>query len=224
MRKLFVFILLFLPLLANAQYGYGDRFEASFSVLYQGSDSIGGNATGEGSVPNTSSLSLDSTWGIGLNLGYRFNRYFSLGVNLEYLSPDYDLYLVPDSNLEDPVRISHGGNQFNGRIIGTFTFKDDGFTPYLDAGIGWSQLDTNVIDGPPVTGCWWHPWWGYICSNFYDTFTETEFTYGVGAGIRYDTPTGNFFKLGYSHWVLDAAPNASDFALGSARLEFGRVF
>jgi len=136
-------MLLLLPILASAQYGSGDKFEASFSVLYQGSDSIGGNDTGEGGVPNTSSLSLDSTWGIGLNLGYRFNQNFTLGINLEYLNPDYDLYLVPDSDLEDPVSISHNGYQFNGRIVGTFTLKGKGGQE-LDAGkyiVIWKRED-----------------------------------------------------------------------------------
>jgi len=211
-------------MLASAQYSSGDKLELSISVLNQTSDRIGGDDTGQGAVPNSSFLSLDDAWGVGLNVGYRFNQHLSLGVSFEWLQPDYQLYLVPDSPTDNPINVEHSGDQFNTRIIGTFTLKDEGFTPYLDAGIGWTQLDTNVVEGDPITGCWWHPWWGYICENFYDTFTETEFTYGIGGGLRFDTAMGNYFKLGYSHWVLDAAPRADDFALGAFRLEFGRRF
>ena len=224
MRALVVCFLVLVPALANAQYGGSEGVEVTFSVLNQASDSIGGNATSQGAVPNTSSLSLDDAFGFGLNIGYRFNAHWSLGLNIEWLQPDYDVFLVPDDPAEDPISFSHGGDQFNTRIVGTYTFKDEGFTPYLDFGIGWTQLDSNVISGPPITGCWWHPWWGYICENFYSTFTETEFTYGIGGGVRLDVENRLFFKLGYTHWVLDAAPNASDFALGAFRLEIGRKF
>jgi opacity protein-like surface antigen len=224
MRLIVCCVLALVPALASAQWNSDGRFEVSFSVLHQLDDVIGGDDTGEGTVSNTSSLSLDSAPGFSLGFGYHVNQYVTLGFDFEYLQPDYDLVLIPDSPTEQPIRVSHEGSQFNTRFKGTFTLNDEGFTPYFDLGFGWTQLDTNVVNGDPLTGCWWHPWWGYICQSFYDTFTETEFTYGAGAGLQLNTRNGNFFKLGYSHWVLDAAPQADDFALASYRLEFGRRF
>ena len=36
------------------------------------------------------------------------------------------------------------------------------------------------------TGCWWHPWWGYVCTSFQDTRTFDGLAYELGLGVRYD--------------------------------------
>ncbi len=218
MRAIAAVILFFtIPGIAFAQGNRARSWEWSFAALYQESESLGG----EGG----SSLNVDSDWGLGINFGYNFTNHLNLGVDLEWLSPDYKAVLVDD--IVDPPRtttIDHNFSQFNGRIKGTYSFLDGPFRPFVEAGIGWTYIDSNVADGPPTTGCWWHPWWGYICSNYYSTFTETTFTYGAGIGFRYHFRGGTFLKASYNVWELDGVGNISDPTITGARLEFGWGF
>ena len=164
-----VIIFCAMPGIALAQANRANSWEWSFAGIYQESKNMGGNGG--------SSLNVADDWGFGVNLGYNFTNNLALGVDLDWLSPDYRAVLVDD--MVSPTRtttIDHKFSQFNGRIKGTYSFLDGPLRPFIEVGIGWTYIDSNVADGPPVTGCYWHPWWGYICSNFYSTFSNTTFT------------------------------------------------
>ena len=66
-----------------------------------------------------------------------------------------------------------------------YTFLDGPVTPYVVGGVGWAWVDTNVASEPPEVGCWWHPWWGYICTSWQDTRTVDGLAYELGLGVRY---------------------------------------
>jgi opacity protein-like surface antigen len=59
-------------------------------------------------------------------------------------------------------------------------------TPFVAGGVGWSWVDTNIATEPPSVGCWWHPWYGYVCTSWQDTRTESGLAYELGLGLRYD--------------------------------------
>jgi opacity protein-like surface antigen len=69
---------------------------------------------------------------------------------------------------------------------GTFNFLEGPITPYVELGFGWTAVDSNIADGPPVTGCWWDPWWGYVCAPYWDTYTEDLTSWSAGLGVRWD--------------------------------------
>ena len=48
-----------------------------------------------------------------------------------------------------------------------------------------SSHTVNIPTEPPQVGCWWNPWYGYICQDFQDTKNVDGFAYQVGAGLRY---------------------------------------
>jgi hypothetical protein len=218
MRALTAVIIFFaLPGIALAQGNRASTWEWSLAALYQASESSGG----EGG----SSLNVSDDIGFGINFGYNLTNNLTVGVDLDWLSPDYRAVLVDD--MVTPNRtttIDHKFSQFNGRIKGTYSFLDGPFQPFVEAGLGWTYIDSNVADGPPVTGCYWHPWWGYICNNYYSTFSETAFTYGAGLGFRYHFRGGTFVKASYNVWELDGVGNVSDPTVTGARLEFGWGF
>ncbi len=218
MRKLSTLLIFFaVSGIAQAQVNRANSWEWSFAVLYQESKSM--------SSEGGSSLRVDDDFGIGINIGYNFSNHLTLGVDLDWMSPDYRAVLVDDTVVPaDTTTINHEFSQFNGRIKGTYSFLDGPFMPFVEAGIGWSYFDSNVLDGPPITGCWWHPWWGYICSNFYSTFSETTFTYGAGLGFRYRFRGDTFLKASYNVWELDGIGNVSDSTISGARIEFGWGF
>ena len=82
-----------------------------------------------------------------------------------------------------------------------YNFLAADFTPYVTGGIGWSFIDTNIPNSQVEIGCWWDPWYGQICTPYQSTRTEDEFTYQVGAGVRWDFSPGFSMRFGYEkHW------------------------
>lgn len=215
-KAVFALLVLAAPVLVNAQGNRAGTWEWSFAGIYQDSSSDSG--------AGGSSLSVDSDWGLGFGFNYNFSNRFALGADLEWLSPDYTAVLISDEVPQQTETIRHNLSQFNGRIKGTWNMMDGPFTPYLEAGIGWTYIDSNVADGPPQTGCWWHPWWGYICSNFWNTYDSTEFSYGGALGLRYIFRGGSFLKLSVNYYELDTGGDRSKPTLNAARLEFGWTF
>lgn len=200
---------------AHAQDRTGS-WEWAISGVFQESKNLG-SAGG-------STLDIDDGIGIGFNLSYYFNSKLSLGFDLDYLRPDYRAVLIEDAIPPTSTVIDHEFTQFNGRFKATINFIDAPFTPFIEAGAGWTYIDSNVADGPPITGCWWHPYWGYICDNYYTTDTQTFFTYGIGVGFRYNIAGGTFVKASINRWQLDSVGSTEDAFLNGARLEFGWGF
>jgi opacity protein-like surface antigen len=228
MRVLVLAVLALLPALVSAQSfrvpGTAQPWYLSISAVYQDSLSVGGEGGPETAIPDTSSLDVNSELGFGLNFGYNFNKYLAIGLDIEWLRPDYKATLVPEDPNENPVIIDHELTQWNWRLKGTWNFTEGPFVPYVDLGYAWSNIDSNVADGPPLTGCWWDPWWGYVCSNFYQTISSTESGWGGGVGIRYDLPMEGFLRLSWNRWELESGGNSDDLTLESFRLEYGWTF
>jgi opacity protein-like surface antigen len=217
MRNLALTIFLIaIPCISSADSNRGQNWEVSVSGVFQDSKTIGGNGG--------SSLDINSDVGFGINVAYNLSSKLSVGADFEFLRPNYQAVLVAEDAADDDIVINHKFSQFNGRLKGTFNMIDGPFTPYIDAGLGWSYFDSNVADGPPQTGCFWHPWWGYICNNYYSTFSDTLFSYGVGGGLRYEFIGGMFVKASYNYWEMDGMGSAEDSAFTSARLEIGGSF
>jgi len=210
-----IFISLFFFSSVQAQDRSGG-WEWAISAVYQDSKDLG-SAGG-------STLNIDEGIGIGFNLSYYFNHKLSLGFDFDYLEPDYRATLIEDAVPPSTTVIDHEFTQLNGRFKATFNFIDAPFTPFLEVGAGWTYIDSNVADGPPITGCWWHPYWGYICDSYYSTYTQTSFTYGVGVGLRYDIAGGSFIKASVNQWELDNVGSTEDAFLAGARIEFGWGF
>jgi hypothetical protein len=83
-------------------------------------------------------------------------------------------------------------------------FKEGPLTPYIGAGIGWSFIDTNIPDGLPSTGCWWDPWWGYVCSTYYPTKDTDAFSCQATLGLRWELDNDStFFRFGWTSRWLD---------------------
>jgi hypothetical protein len=88
------------------------------------------------------------------------------------------------------------GRIWDFQLNAEFGMKNDApFRIYGIAGIGYGQLYANVTEGVLVGGCYWDPWWGYICGSGVANEILAEasrwaFSSRVGAGMSY--------KVGYS--------------------------
>jgi len=217
--KFVVALLLALPAVSSAQGQGGGRantWDFQLGGIYQLSESVKGKGG--------SSLDMDSELGITFGLGYNLSDRLALGAEFNYLRPDYTAIIADADDPSVKQRIDHTLTQFDFRFKGTYNFLDGPFTPFVEAGFGWSQLDSNVAKGPPVTGCWWHPYWGYVCSNYYRTFSGTDFEYGGSLGMRYEFRGGSFIRADYSLYKLDVGGKTSSAQLDAFKLQYGWSF
>jgi len=190
------------------------RWDLTLGLVQQGSETVSG-ARG-------STLELDSELGWRFAFDYNFNNHFALGFGLEFVRPDYTATIVPqDTGIPEQVRFT--ADQFNGQLKGTWNIIDGPLTPYVEASIGWTSVDSNVADGPPITGCWWDPWWGYVCSQFWNTYEASNLSYGTGVGLRWDI-NEQFFATAGAHILIIDASNSGDIQFPSGRLMFGWRF
>lgn len=160
-----------------------------------------------------SGLDVKSDQGWNFGFGYNFDNHWNLAFAVDYNDPKFSATAVDEDG--DSVNINHRMSVYSGQVNGTYHFLKGAFTPYVQAGLGWTYLDSNVSSGRPSTGCWW-TWYGYVCSSYYNTFNSTEFSYSAGAGVRYEFNRNIFIRAGYtSNWI-----ESGD---ASKRLDMGRL-
>lgn len=209
--------LLALSYSADTQAKYTKRdgkWEASFQLVNsQSADTNGENGSG---------VEIDSEIGWGLTLGYNFNPHLLVNFQFTSLSPQYDATLVAEDT-DDTYNIKRDMDSYNSQFNVVYNFMDQQLTPFVQAGLGWSYIDSNVADGPPNTVCWWDPWWGYICEGFQNTYNDTRFSYNIGAGVRYELDNSVLFRASYQQNWTDLS-NSSDLSMGIIYLEIGSIF
>jgi opacity protein-like surface antigen len=216
MKRIRITVLALTTALACSSSAMADRagrWEGTVQLVGTSSESAGG--------PSGSGIDVDSDVGIGFGLSYNFTQNLALGFGMFWVEPDYSA--VFDTEEDGLVEIDHKLSLFNGQLNGTWNILDGPFTPYLRGGIGWTHVDSNVADGPPVTGCWWDPWWGYICSNFFSTYSDTRFSWGFGAGLRYEFGREMFVQGGYNRLEIDGN-NGVEPSFDNWALELGWMF
>jgi opacity protein-like surface antigen len=195
MRTLPLVLLLSLPGIAAAQSA--DRtgtWEAGVKLLDTSHEFVEGE---EGA-----SLDVEGELAWGFFGSYNINEHFAVSGEITWSDPDY----LAEFPLQNPIT-----NRPSGTVIqvdaeldiwstefkAVFNLPDRGFTPFAEIGYGWTVVDSNIQDGPAETGCWWDPWWGYMCASFYDTYesTLTSLTYAVG--LRWDMSDTSVLKASY---------------------------
>ncbi|MCJ8319239.1 MAG: porin family protein [Colwellia sp.] len=168
-----------------------------------------------------SGVDVDNDLGWGFTFGYNVNEHIL--VNFEWMasSPKYTATFVNDDG--QSTSIKHKMDIYTTQVNGIYHFTRDQFTPFIQAGLGWSYIDSNIANGPPVGGCWYDPWWGYICDSYQSTYDDTRFSYNVAAGFRYEIDTGLTIKASYKQLWMDLS-NSKDASMGIFHLEIGSYF
>lgn len=213
MKKLVVLaILLTIPLSSWAQGERAGKWDFGVQTQYMGSESVDAS-TG-------SSLAIDSKLGFGLVFGYNISNKLAVNFDMSWSRPDYTATLVREDGGPDET-LQHSLDMFTGQLKGAYYFMEGKFSPFVEAGLGWTYIDSNIASSPPITGCWWDPWWGYVCSNFYDTYSDSNFSYGGGVGVRWELGYNTYVRASYSLLRLDLGSSAGTPEFEFGRLEFG---
>lgn len=190
------------------------RFETSVILAYQ----KGMDETSEGG----SALEMDNTAGWGINIGWNWTAKWNFSYRLLLTKPNYLATLVLEDPDALPLMLDNKMSKTSHQLNATYNFREKAFTPFVSAGIGWTKLDSNIITGPPSTGCWWDPWWGYICFADWDTFASSEFTYNLGLGLRWDINNAIFTRAAYNREFIKLDNGTLNFDV--AILEVGLMF
>jgi opacity protein-like surface antigen len=167
-------------------------WEGGVEIVYQDAGRIDFNGG--------SKIDLDDDLGLTIIFGYRLNSHLDIQFALDWASTDYRATLI--RNAGAPA-IANGELEYiTPRLNVQFNLFNKAFTPYVMAGVGYAFIDTNIPNGRPSTGCWWDPWYGYICTTVQSTFTTDEFVYQGGVGARWDFSSTGSIRLGYErHWI-----------------------
>ena len=190
------------------------RFEVSVILAYQN----GLDESSEGG----SSIEVDGGMGWGINLGWNWTEKLNLSYRFVATKPGYLAVVVPEDTELGPQTFEQKLSKMSHQFNVTYNFRAKAFTPFVLAGAGFTKLDSNVIAGPPTTGCWWDPWWGYICFTDWETFGDTKFSYNLGVGLRWDINNAIFTKAAYSREFLSLKNGTLSFDM--AILEVGLMF
>jgi opacity protein-like surface antigen len=171
---------------------------------------------------NGSALSVDSTAGWGVSFAWNWTEHWNLAYRLVSTSPKYTALIVPEETDIVPQTLQHKMSKYSHQFNVTYNFSRRAFTPFVAAGIGWTKLDSNVPSSPPQVGCWWDPWWGYICVSDWKTYNTSKLTYNLGAGVRWDINNLLFTKATYTREFLDVKNGSINFDM--AIFELGLMF
>ena len=200
---------------AVAQNDRSDMWEFGLIISDMSSEAL--------SADMGSSIAIDGDTGFGLSVAYNISNRFAVGADFIWSSAKYTAVLTPDGP-GIPEVINHKMDLFTYTFTGTWNLLDGPLTPYLEANYGWTNIDSNIADQPPITGCWWDPWWGYVCDTFYSTYSKTRTSYGGAAGLRWDSGNGWTLKASYGFLEIDTSKATEKANMDVIRVDLAWLF
>lgn len=190
------------------------RFESAAVMAFQ---------TGQEKVYDGGAvLDVDSQMGWGVSLGWNWTQNLNVSYRLVFTEPDYLATFVPEDTDISLDASEHTMSKYSHQLNLTYHFGDGAFTPFVSGGVGLASVDSNVPTGALEDGCWWDPWWGYICITDWKTYSTTELSYNLGLGLRWDINNALFTRMSYGREYIKLDSGNMSFGLGT--LELGLMF
>ncbi|MCM2313220.1 MAG: outer membrane protein assembly factor BamD, partial [Steroidobacteraceae bacterium] len=128
---------------------------------------------------------IDGGLGFLFGVGYHYTENLQFGSTFTLDQKDYEAEVAGDQSGES-FTAKGSLDTMSLMVDVAYNFLTGPFTPFVAGSVGWSWVDTNIATEPPTVGCWWHPWYGYICTSWQDTRTADGLAYELGVGARYD--------------------------------------
>ena len=174
----------------------GEQWEFYIPIRYYGTQSF--------TSDSGSSLDINGDIGWGFGFGYNLNEKLNFGFEFTWTDTSYDANILGDSDsdgIPDTTFTVGGTLEANtGQFTLQYNIMETTVTPFVTAGLGWTYVDSNIPSGLPQTGCWWDPWYGYLCTSWQPTATDTGFSYSGGVGLRAEV-TDTFYLEGAYNWM-----------------------
>ena len=157
-----------------------------------------------------SKLELEDDLGWGFGVGYNLNERLNIGGFISWRTIDYT---ATDVNQTDLTTTQYSGWLDTGNFAASaiFNLLPKAFTPYVQGTVGWAMVDTNIPSGLSG-GCYWDPWWGYVCGTYSTTFGADGVAYSLGGGLSLQPLEIMFLRVGYDRmWIdIDGAADSAD--------------
>lgn len=167
---------------------------------------------------------VDSQNGWGFRLGYNFNNRLNLSFEANSIKPRYSATLPPAEGETEQRQVRHKLTMTNFNLNLGYFFFDGPISPFVQAGIGRTHIDSNISDGNYYTGCWWDPWWGYVCSTYGSTYDASGWSYNAAAGLNWDITDTVFLRGSISRQWLDLNKVSKTPEFDSGKFELGYRF
>lgn len=164
--------------------------------------------------------------GIALTLTRNLNDYFAVGLDATLSEFSYRASVAPGAGNAAAGFQREGSMETAGlRAHVTWNLLARPVTPFLTAGAGAVFLDSNLDSDPPANACWIYPWHGEVCSDKAPKSNLARFTYGFGAGVRFDLPRDLGFIRAFAGAEWIHIPEAlSPVGYTQLRADFGLRF
>lgn len=192
------------------------NWEATFRI----SDLQGDSYSGQ----NGATAETDNSVGWGFGFGYNLSDNLTLGGNFNWADVDYSVnalaQTIGNPDIKGNGTLETSTLSFNG----TYNILRKSLTPFVSAGVGATYVDTNIPNAAPYPVCWYDPWYGYYCGTVVPTKDETNFSYNIGAGLRWDVKDAFFLKLSANRLWIDASGNVGHPSFITYSLDFGLMF
>jgi opacity protein-like surface antigen len=190
-------------------YGYRDHsWEVGLDTVYQNAATL--------EFKGGTTVDLDTDFGLSFYVAYNFSEHLQLQGALDWANVGYKAKIVTETG--STANANGSLQSFTPRLSAQYNFMERPITPFLVGGIGYSAINTNIPNGRPVTGCYYDPWFGYICGTTQNTRKVDGFAYDVGAGVRWDVTDYGSVRLAVErHWVdfgSQGAPYVDQIKLG----------
>ncbi len=173
---------------------------------------------------NGAEADINERSSFGFGLGYNINAHIELSLEFSSSNANYTSTIVSGEDPpEEPVTSTQ--SLYTSSIDFGFTYNilSTPFTPYVTASLGSTYIDSGLFTGNVDQGCWWYPYYGYVCGPVAQTYTSTEFTYGAALGLRYDFNRKLYIKGDVGKNYIDFGnSNTPDFT--TYRFIFGFMF
>jgi opacity protein-like surface antigen len=160
------------------------RMEVYGIGQYLHSEDIGFNGP-RGNV----NVKMDDTGLGGFGLAFHFNEF--LAVHADFMFGDATFSGDMPTAAGGTIHESQDAFLQTGRFNLDYNIINRRLTPFVTAGIGYQYLETEWDNRPP--GSWWDPWYGWQRGHHQHGW-ETDFTWNVGGGIRWNITDQLFIK------------------------------
>jgi opacity protein-like surface antigen len=156
--------------------------------FFVGGQIITADNTNYNTINGPVSVSMDTAGLGGFGLGYHFDDYFCARAEFMFGGTTFHASGPGVAITPYSFGISNSALISTGRFNLDWNILKQRLTPFVTAGIGYQYISVDMPFAP-VQGGYWYPGYGY-----YQTYDETDFSWNVGGGIRYDVNNRFFLR------------------------------
>ena len=168
-------------------------WEFRIGPVWQGSNNVSFNGG--------SNAEINRTTGVKIGVGVYVTPQLAIGMNFGWSSASFSGTVKSNVGTSSVENGTLDSDTLNFDAI--YTVLDGPIKPYGVIGLGWNWVNTNIASGPPQVGCWWDPWWGYVCNGYQPTKGSSGFTWQAGAGVQFNVSRQFAVDLDYRYTWID---------------------